>query len=178
MPGPAPQGASTTFNLGVAEGNIVVLEDTPGIDELIAKVAEVPTAMRLIGSAMLELVDQAFAESRGPEGRRWLPIKPESNRRREHPSPPGSTPKPLVDTGVLSHSFTAEPEEGGMAVSIGTNFGFYVFHQHDPTYPVDKHIMPIRNALPIMGQPLPKSWADEIMATLEDHLGVAAGGAA
>ena|GEM_PF-2543401 len=170
MATPKPQGATTTFSLGVADGNIVVLVDAKQIDELVTALDNLPTALRLIGSAMLDEVAEAFRESRGPEGRKWLPIKEASNRAREHPSPNARMAKPLVDTGVLSRSFTAELVDGGQAVSIGTNFGFYVYHQHDPDYPVDKHIMPTRNVLPIKGQPLPASWADEIIGTLEDFL--------
>lgn len=177
-PPPKPRGQTTRFDLGVGPGNIVVLADTKQFDQLVAQANDIPTVMRLIGSAMLELVAEAFRESRGPEGREWLPIKEASNRAREHPSPNAQMAKPLVDSTVLSKSFTAEPVDGGQAVSIGTNFGFYTYHQHDPDYPIDKHIMPTRNVLPIKHQPLPKSWSDEILATLEAHLGLAGGSGA
>lgn len=171
--GSKPKGQTTTFDLGVAEGNVVVIAEIDQIREILEGLDDIPTAMRQIGAAMLELVDEAFAESRGPDGREWLPIKPESNAKREHPS---TNPLPLQDTGALRASFRALPEEDGNAVSIGTNFGFYTYHQHDPDYPIDKHIMPTRAALPRKHHPLPDSWAEEILATLQDHLALLEGG--
>lgn len=180
IPGQKPTGARTTFSVDpFDDANITVLADVEQLEQLIAKVKQPAAAMRLIGAAMLELVDESFDTTTGPEGRKWLPIKDESNKAREHPSASAERAVPLQDTGVLKNSFNAQVVDGGNAVSIGTGFGFYVYHQHDPDYPIDKHIMPIRNVLPIKHQPLPESWRGEIIGTLEDFLGLgAAGGAA
>lgn len=160
--------STTTFTtLAGGMANISVATDATQINDLIQKVSKPGPALRVVGEGLVSLVGDHFRDSKGPEGREWLPILPESNLKREHPSP---NPIPLRDTGVLANSFNAQLVDGGHAVSVGTPFEFYRYHQHDPDYPIDKHIMPIRNVLPIKHQPLPESWAKSIITSLEEYL--------
>lgn len=168
MAGPKPVGQ--TFALGQGVAGVTVLVDDTDIVELIKKIQNTEPALKKVGVELMELVDNSFDTATGPEGRQWLPLKPESIERREH-----GGDLPLQDTGVLRDSFNARVVEGGTAVSIGTNFGFYTYHQHDPDYPIDKHIIPIRNVLPIKHQPLPDSWRAAIITELEAHLALEAG---
>ena len=68
------------------------------------------------------LIADSFGGSRAPDGEPWEPLAPATIARRR-----GSSSKPLLDTGRLANSITAEPSR--TALTFGTNVEYAGPHQ-------------------------------------------------
>lgn len=70
---------------------------------------------RLLGAEALKLVQMGFRNSVDPDGNAWAPLKHRNG-------------KPLLDTGRLRSSFSAQSDWAGF--TIGTNVSYAKFHQY------------------------------------------------
>ena len=73
---------------------------------------------RLLGAEALKLVQMGFRNSADPYGNAWAPLKHRKG-------------KPLLDTGRLRSSFSAQSDWAGF--TIGTNVTYAKFHQYGTT---------------------------------------------
>ena len=80
-------------------------------------------------------VKRNFYESHAPDGTPWLPLKrPRQGKRHQ-----GSTPKPLLDQGILANSFFSDGAQGHIeeitasALTVGTNDERARIHQEGGT---------------------------------------------
>lgn len=75
----------------------------------------VPDLARLLGAEAVTQVQMGFRSSEDPNGQPWAPLA-------------WRTGRPLLDTGRLRSSFTANINRSGF--EIGTNVGYSVYHQY------------------------------------------------
>lgn len=131
--------------------------DTGGLKTALAKIEKrvgTPApALKLIGQTILDdIVLPAFSSSTAPDGTPWEPLKESTlegivpgtagRRRKTYGS------KPLVRRRLLRNSMNWQLTADQRAVSIGTPFEWFKYHQQPPTNPPGKGIIPRRPALP------------------------------
>lgn len=92
------------------------------MDEMGTRSLDLSPVLAVIAQDLLTFADDAFADSRGPTGEAWQPLKAATIKRRRQ----GSS-KPLIDTGTLRGSLTAVA--GASAILVGTNVPYAGFHQ-------------------------------------------------
>jgi len=154
----------------VARGTFAldITVDDLGLQDLVGKLepAGIKGVLKNIGEEGVQLTLKAFRDQRNPDtGKKWAPLKPETIKRRR-----GTGTVPLQRTRELRNSFHWELVDGGSAVSIGTPYPFFKYHQHLPENAhLDHHIMPRREAFPNQ-QPLPKPWATGFLDAVESYL--------
>jgi phage gpG-like protein len=68
----------------------------------------------------MKLVADGFNQSRDPWGNQWAPLKVRKG-------------KPLIDTGRLRASFTAQTDTVLSKITVGTNVSYAIYHQYGAT---------------------------------------------
>lgn len=135
-------------------------------------------ALRVIGSDLMERVEEGFEYEHDPYGLPWKPLAPATlERRRMH----GAGAKILQDTGDMRRSLNYRVV-GRNAVAVGFADKKARWHQEGRTikrktkHGVKEIVIPARPMLPWRRGPgglqLPPSWLHGIMTTLEDFYDV------
>lgn len=88
--------------------------------------------LKVIATLMAAKTKENFQASRSPEGKTWAPLlRPRSGKRHKK-----STPKPLLDRGLLQASISSRSAAGHIeeindyGIEFGTNLNYAGYHQH------------------------------------------------
>lgn len=103
----------------------------------------------IVGETTIDLIQQGFDDEKNPYGEPWAPLKAREGRI-------------LRDRGLLYRNWHWAVTGGGVEVSSGQEYAS--FHQ-DGTKK-----MVARKMVPDPGQELPRHWAEELDAALEEGI--------
>lgn len=133
------------------EGLEEAARELEGVQE---RMEDMRPVLRVVAQDLKTEVDDAFDESRSPDGKRWKPLAEATVKRRRQ----GSR-TPLVDTGTLRNSIAAQAERERLR--LGTNVPYAASHQFGREHIPARPFLPITPEGAIMTTgPAGELWED------------------
>lgn len=134
----------------------------PGMQDLIARIKDVPRALDEVGASVVLETQMRFEAQKDPNGAAWQALAPTTIARRTA----GKASKILRETGDNLYDTLTHRVDGGSAVLIGVNRSWAAIHQFGGTAGRGKKVtIPAR---PFLG--LSEEGAVEVLHILRDHL--------